>query len=356
MKKYLITGGAGFIGSNFAHYLYKKEPQAKVTVLDKLTYSGSLESLMAFQGRAGFEFIQGDICDEAAVKKAMQDVEVVVHFAAESAVDRSINDPESFLRTDIFGVYMLLQQARRQKNLKRFIQISTDEVYGEILKGSFKETSETKPRNPYAASKLGGERMAFSFFTTYGLPVIISRASNNYGPRAYPEKVIPLFITNLIDDKKIPLYGQGKQIRDWLYVEDHCAAIYFLISKGKDGEVYNVGAGQEYTNLEMTKKVLKLMKKSSSMIEYVTDRPGHDFRYSLDCSKLMRLGWKPKVKFDEGLNKTIDWYKANEAWWRSLKEKMDQRYVNGYWGKKDERHSFSRGNRQTVAAVNERHQ
>lgn len=332
--KYLITGAAGFIGSNFVHYLYGKEKPESVRVLDKLTYSANLKNLQGVDTQSGFEFIKGDICDDTIVSRAMEGVDVVVNFAAETAVDRSIDDPQTFLKTDISGVFTLLSEARRQKTLKRFIQISTDEVYGQILRGSFKEESELKPRNPYAASKLGGDRLAYSFFVTYGLPVIVTRASNNYGPRAYLEKVIPLFITNLMEGKKIPVYGAGKQVRDWLYVEDHCAGIYTLVKKGKNGEVYNIGGEQEYSNIEMTRKLLKAMGKDKSSIDFVNDRPGHDFRYSLDCRKLKRLSWRPKNTLDEGLKKTIQWYRGHEDYWRPVKEKMDQRYVTGYWGGK----------------------
>jgi len=332
--KYLITGGAGFIGSNFVHYLYRHYQDIEVCVLDKLGYSANLENLRDFTGRKGFSFIKGDICDPKAVKKAMSGADLVVNFAAEVAVDRSIDDPQSFLKTDIVGVYTLLEEARLQKQLKKFVQISTDEVYGQIMKGSFKETSETKPRNPYSASKLGGERIAYSFFETYQLPVVITRAANTYGPRAYPEKVIPLFITNLSDGLPVPVYGQGKQQRDWLYVDDHCAAIDLLTRKGKDGEVYNLGAGQETENIELTRRILKLMNKSAEYIKFVTDRPGHDFRYSLSCAKLKKLGWKPEYSLKEGLEKTVRWYEDNETWWRPLKQGLDKRFVTGYWNKK----------------------
>ncbi|HOW35829.1 MAG TPA: dTDP-glucose 4,6-dehydratase [Candidatus Omnitrophota bacterium] len=333
-KIYLITGGAGFIGSNFVHYLYEKEENIEVRVLDKLTYAANLRNLKEFESRRGFEFIRGDICDAKVVKKAMAGAQVVVNFAAETAVDRSIDDPQSFLKTDIFGVYVLLNEARKNKNLKKFIQISTDEVYGQILKGSFMETSPLNPRNPYSASKLGGDRLAYSFFATYRLPVTITRASNNYGPWAYLEKVIPLFITNLIDGRKIPVYGEGKQIRDWLYVKDHCTAIYLLTCKGADGEVYNIGGGQECTNIALARQIIKLMGKTQRDIEFVQDRPGHDFRYSLDCSKLKKLGWEPQYNLAKGLQETVEWYGANENWWRPVKQKMDQKYLTGYWGRK----------------------
>ena len=232
------------------------------------------------------------------------------------------------------GVYILLQEARRQKQLQRFMQISTDEVYGQILEGSFCETSELKPRNPYAASKLGGDRLAYSFFVTYGLPVIVTRASNNYGPRAYLEKVIPLFITNLLDGQHVPVYGEGKQIRDWLFVEDHCSGIDLLVDRGVSGEVYNISGDQERTNMELTRSILRLLGKDESSIKFVQDRPGHDFRYSLDCSKIKKLGWHPDHTIEQGLKKTITWYQEHEAWWRPVKERMDARYLVGFWGDK----------------------
>lgn len=332
--KYLITGGAGFIGSNFVHYLYRHNSDIEVVVLDKLGYSANLENLKEFSQRKGFTFYKGDICDPVAVKETMAGAHIVINFAAEVAVDRSIDDPQSFLKTDIFGVYTLLEEARRQKQLRKFVQISTDEVYGQILEGSFVETSETKPRNPYSASKLGGERMAYSFFETYHLPIVITRAANTYGPRAYPEKVIPLFITNLYDGLPVPVYGEGKQQRDWLYVDDHCAAIELLAREGKDGEVYNLGAGQETENIELTHQILKLMNKGEDLIKFVADRPGHDFRYSLSCAKLKKFGWKPKYSLKEGLAQTVQWYQEHEDWWRPLKKGLDPRFVKGYWGDK----------------------
>ncbi len=333
-RQYLVTGGAGFIGSNFVRHLYESGEDVNVRVLDKLTYSGNILNLKDFEGQDGFEFIKGDICDEAVVAGAMKGVNVVVNFAAEVAVDRSIDDPKSFLRTDIIGVYTLLQEARQQPGLERFIQISTDEVYGHILEGSFHETSELKPRNPYAASKLGGERLAYSFFETYGVPVVITRASNNYGPQAYPEKVIPLFITNLVDGGQVPVFGEGRQIRDWLYVEDHCRAIRMLVDKGVNGEVYNVGGSQECENIALTRQLLAIMGKDERSIRFVQDRPGHDMRYSLDSAKLQELGWKPRYDLEKGLQKTVEWYLQNEAWWRPLKQALDPRYSKGFWGEK----------------------
>ncbi len=334
--RYLVTGGAGFIGSNFIRHVYREDPGAMVTVLDKLTYSGNLENLEEFNNKEGYKFIHGDICDDKKVDEAMEGADVVVNFAAEVAVDRSIGDQQSFLKTDILGVHTLLERARKIKNLRRFIQISTDEVYGQIIEGSFHETSELKPRNPYSASKAGGERLAYSYFSTYGLPVIITRASNTYGPWAYPEKVIPLFVTNIVDGLKVPVFGSGAQIRDWLFVDDHCSAIYNLIKNGTEGETYNVGADQECTNLELTRKILALLGKDDSCIEFVADRPGHDFRYSLDSSKLRKTGWSPEGTLERGLALTVGWYVNHPEYWRKLKAKLDKRYVSGFWGKKDE--------------------
>lgn len=337
MRQYLITGGAGFIGANFVRYLYKHEENIKVKVLDKLTYSGNMDNLEEFIDRDDFEFIHGDICDDEIVRQAIEGVNIVVNFAAEVAVDRSIKDKQSFLKTDILGVQVLLENVLRNRDaVKRFIQISTDEVYGQILEGSFTEISELKPRNPYSASKAGGERLAYSYFATYDLPIIITRASNNYGPWAYPEKVIPLFITNLFDDLQVPIFGSGNQIRDWLYVEDHCSAIYHLIDNGENGEVYNVGAGEEFTNLQLTSMIIDLVGKDASYIKYVADRPGHDFRYSLDTSKLENTGWKAQYDLKTGLKKTVEWYGSNPEYWKKLKEKLDKRYVKGFWGDKED--------------------
>jgi len=331
---YLITGAAGFIGSNFVHFLYQKEPNAEVRVLDKLTYSGNMENIKPFQRRKGFDFIKGDISDAKIVKRAIDGANIVINFAAEAAVDRSIENPQQFLYTDVIGVYILLEEARKQKNFKKFIQISTDEVYGQILKGSFNESSELRPRNPYSASKLGGERLAYSFFETYGLPVVITRGVNTYGPRAYPEKVIPLFITNLVDGEQVPVFGEGRQVRDWLYVDDHCRAIWLLIDSGINGEVYNVGGGYECENIKLAHKLLAIMNKDKRSIKFVQDRPGHDMRYSLDSSKLKKLGWLPQYDLDLGLKKTVDWYLENETWWRPLKNKLEPRYSQGFWGEK----------------------
>lgn len=332
MRKYLITGGAGFIGSNFVKYLFEKEEEIEVIVLDKLIYSGNMDNLADITTRSDFTFVKGDICNPKIVDEVMDGVNVVVNFAAEVAVDRSIDDKKSFLMTDVFGVHVLLESAlKSRKTLEKFIQISTDEVYGHIYKGSFSETSELKPRNPYAASKSGGDRLAYSYFATYDLPINITRSSNNYGPWAYPEKVIPLFITNILQGYQVPVFGNGSQIRDWLYVKDHCSAIYHVIKEGVNGEVYNVGGNQEVTNIDLTKKIIKLMGKDESCINFVNDRPGHDFRYSLNIEKISALGWKPEYNIDTGLKLTIDWYISEEVYWRKLKENMDKRYINGFW-------------------------
>ncbi|MDR1549459.1 MAG: dTDP-glucose 4,6-dehydratase [Hungatella sp.] len=332
MTKYLVTGGAGFIGSNFVKYLYENETDIHITVLDKLTYSGNMDNLAEVVNREDFKFVKGDICDAGLVEELMAGIHVVVNFAAEVAVDRSIDHKQSFLMTDVIGVYVLLEQALKNKDtLQKFIQISTDEVYGHIYEGSFYETSELKPRNPYSASKAGGDRLAYSYFATYDLPVCITRASNNYGPFAYPEKVIPLFVTNLVEGDPIPIYGDGSQIRDWLYVKDHCSAIYCVIKEGVNGEVYNVGGNQEITNLDLTRKILALMGKDESVIRYVNDRPGHDFRYSLNTDKIKALGWTPQFDITSGLKHTVEWYVNNPQYWKKLRKNMDERYMKGFW-------------------------
>lgn len=332
MRKYLVTGGAGFIGSNFVKYLYEKEKDIHVTVLDKLTYSGNMDNLADVIDREDFEFVKGDICDSNLVETLMEGIHVVVNFAAEVAVDRSIGNTQDFLMTDVIGVYVLLEHAlKNRETLEKFIQISTDEVYGQIQEGSFYETSELKPRNPYSASKTGGDRLAYSYFATYGLPVCITRASNTYGPFAYPEKVIPLFITNLYEGIPVPVFGDGSQIRDWLYVKDHCSGIYQVIKEGRSGEVYNVGGAQEVTNLDLTKRILTLMGKDESLIRYVNDRPGHDLRYSLNTDKLRALGWQPQFDITSGLSKTVDWYINHVEYWKKLRDGMDQRYFKGFW-------------------------
>ena len=313
----LVTGGCGFIGSNFIHYYIKRHPDVEIVNLDKLTYAGRLENLQDITDNKNYTFIKGDVCNANDVKKAMQGVSLVVHFAAESHVDRSIEDPLSFLRTDTIGTAVLLEEARRQ-DIEKFVCISTDEVYGSVEEGFAKEGWQLKPSSPYSASKAAADRLAYAYYYTYGLPVVIHRGSNNFGPYQYPEKIIPLFITNLLRGKKVPLYGTGLNKRDWLYVEDNCASIELLLEKGKKGEAYNVAAHNELTNLELTKMILKELDKGEEMIEFVKDRPGHDKRYALNTEKIESLGWKPKWKFEDALRYTINWYEENEWWWKPL--------------------------------------
>ncbi len=318
----LITGGAGFIGSHFVHRVVKQGKRA--VVLDKLTYAGNLENLKDIIDDPGLskllKFYKGDICNHELVEHILQaeGIDIMVNFAADTHVDRSILSAGAFIDTDMKGVFVLLEASRRYK-IKKFIQISTDEVYGTAHHGSFKETDALNSSNPYSASKAGGDRLAYSYWMTYKLPVIITRASNNYGPNQYPEKFIPLFITNALENKKLPLYGDGKQIRDWIHVEDHCAAIDFLMAQGKEGEVYNIGGGNERYNVDTAHFILDELKKPYSLIEQVKDREGHDRRYALDCTKLKSLGWKPHIQFENGLKETIHWYTKNEPWWRHIK-------------------------------------
>jgi dTDP-glucose 4,6-dehydratase len=318
MEKFLVTGGAGFIGSNFIRYLISRYPGCHVINLDKLTYAGNLNNLRDICGLPNYRFVRGDICDEKVVNEVMPGVDIVINFAAESHVDRSIGSPGDFIRTDVFGVYVLLEAAKRY-GVKKFVQISTDEVYGSIEAGSFKETDPLMPSSPYSASKAGGDRLAYSYYVTYGLPVVITRCSNNFGPYQYPEKLIPLFITNALDDKELPIYGDGLNVRDWIYVEDHCRAIDVVMREGKDGEVYNIGAGNEKTNLEITEYILDRLGKPRSLMVFVKDRPGHDRRYSLDWGKIRGLGWEPIHSFEEAMDRTIEWYRDNRWWWEPLK-------------------------------------
>ncbi|MEE9190015.1 MAG: dTDP-glucose 4,6-dehydratase [Candidatus Neomarinimicrobiota bacterium] len=320
MKIYFVTGGCGFIGSNFIRYLLTQYDHIKVINLDKLTYAGNPKNLSDFENDERYIFYHGDICDSKIVKEIFQRYkpDFLINFAAESHVDRSIGKPDDFIQTDIFGAFTLLEAAK-EYNLERFIQISTDEVYGNIEKGSFTETDTLMPRNPYSASKAGADRLAYSYFATYTLPVIITRSSNNFGPYQYPEKLIPLFVTNALENKKLPIYGNGKNIRDWLFVDDHCDAINFIIKKGKLGEIYNIGGGNELTNIDMTNIILRETNKSNSLRKFVQDRMGHDHRYSLDCNKLKSIGWIAKHDFKTAINYTIDWYKQNDQWWKPLK-------------------------------------
>lgn len=306
----LITGGAGFIGCNFVRHMLDHHPDYEITVLDKLTYAGRRENLQDIMGM--IRFIQGDICGEDDVKEAMKDCDAAVNFAAETHVDRSITDAGVFVRTNVLGTHTLLEAARRQ-GLDRFVQIGTDEVYGSIKSGSFSEEAPLNPSSPYSASKAGADLLSRSYFTTYGLPVTITRSSNNFGPYQYPEKLIPFFILRALQDKRLPVYGSGLNVRDWLYVGDNCAAIDLVLHKGMDGEIYNIGGGNELTNLDITKRILSHLNLPEDMIEHVEDRLGHDFRYSIDGRKICDLGWKPSLNFDNALSYTIDWYLKNKA-------------------------------------------
>ncbi len=319
--KILITGGAGFIGSNFIRYILNKYPRYKIINLDKLTYCGNPENLKDVRGNPNYRFIQGDICDRTVVNRLSKDCQAIINFAASTHVDRSIADPAEFIRTNLYGTYVLLEAAKKY-GLYRFIQISSDEVYGSIKKGSFTESSPLMPSNPYAASKAGADLLCYSYFTTYRLPLIIIRSCNNFGPYQYPEKIIPLFITNALQNKKLPLYGDGGNVRDWLFVLDNCRAIDLVLHDGSVGEIYNVSAGNKMTNLRLTRLILKITQRPQSLIEYVIDRPAHDRRYSMDCSKIKYLGWRPQYRLREALIDTIRWYQSNKEWWRKVKSRI----------------------------------
>ena len=315
----LVTGGAGFIGSNYVRMLLDGSlvGVSKLIILDKLTYSGNKSNLKGLN-QSDYEFVQGDICDSDLVSKLTKKVDSVVNFAAESHVDRSIDSSKEFFQTNVIGTHTLLEVARRN-NLGSFIQISTDEVYGSITEGSWDESFPLLPNSPYAASKASGDLISQAFFRTYGIDVRITRCSNNYGPYQFPEKVIPLFITNLLKNKKVPLYGDGLNVRDWLHVTDHCRGIHLVLTKGKAGDIFNIGGGRELSNIELTRVILSAMGAGEENIEKVTDRLGHDFRYSLNIEKIERdLGYKPEINFDLGISQTIEWYKNNQEWWKPL--------------------------------------
>ncbi len=322
-KNILVTGGAGFIGSNFIHYMLEKYPDSKIINLDALTYAGNLENLKSVENNPNYKFVHGDITDKKLVNDLMKEIDLVVHFAAESHVDRSIEDSDIFVKTNINGTLNLLEAARDNGGV-RFHHISTDEVFGSLAPDdlAFNEQSCYDPRSPYSASKASADHLVRAYYHTHDLPITISNCSNNYGPYQFPEKLIPLFVTNLIDDKKIPIYGNGGAIRDWLHVKDHCIAINKIIQEGKIGETYCVGGNAEKTNMDITKIILKEMNRGEEMIEYVDDRKGHDLRYAIDFSKIKdELDWEPSISFEEGTAQTIQWYKDNEDWWRPLKEK-----------------------------------
>lgn len=317
----LVTGGAGFIGSNYVRRIADGTLGgfSKITVLDKLTYAGTLTNLAELSADS-YEFIEGDICDSELVGKLVSKNDFVVNFAAESHVDRSINGAKDFVVTNVLGTQTLLD-AVRKSDVKTFLQVSTDEVYGSIAEGSWPETDPLLPNSPYAASKASADLVCRSYFKTHGMDIRVTRCSNNYGRNQFPEKVIPLFVTNLIDNKKVPVYGSGLNVRDWLHVDDHCRGIHLALTKGKAGEIYNVGGGTELTNLELTEKILNIMDKGQESIEFIEDRKGHDLRYSVDITKISNeLGYAPKVDWEVGLQETINWYQENEAWWRPLKK------------------------------------
>ena len=320
MVKVLVTGGAGFIGSNFVRWAINAHADWHITTLDKLTYAGRLENLSELDGHPRHAFVKGDIADASVAAPLVEQSEIVVHFAAETHVDRSLQSAGEFIQTDVFGTFVLLEAARRAPHLRRFVQISTDEVYGSVPEGASVETDELRPRNPYSASKAAADRLAYSYWASYQVPVIVTRASNNYGPNQFPEKVIPLFITNLIEGRKVPLYGDGLNVRDWLHVDDHCRAVDLVIARGADGEVYNIGGGNEVRNVDLTRRIIDLVGADTSMIQPVADRPGHDRRYALDTGKMRRLGWEPEVAFEDGLARNVAWYRDNPWWWRPIKE------------------------------------
>jgi dTDP-glucose 4,6-dehydratase len=334
MVNVLVTGGAGFIGSNFVRYAIAAHADWRVTTLDKLTYAGRVENLEGLLDHPRHELIKGDIADPSVAAPLVQQSDLVVHFAAETHVDRSIANAGDFITTDVFGTFVLLEAARQARALRRFVQISTAEVYGSVAEGSSRETDELRPRNPYSASKAGADRLAYSYWATYQVPVVITRASNNYGPYQFPEKIIPLFITNALDDRPLPLYGDGLNERDWLHVLDHCRAIDLLIERGTPGEVYNVGGGNHVRNMDVTRRILQLLGRPESLITPVADRPGHDRRYSLDSSKLLAVGWRPQIAFDQGLADTVAWYRQHESWWRPIKDQDAEfrRYYQGQYG------------------------
>jgi dTDP-glucose 4,6-dehydratase len=338
MKSLLVTGGAGFIGSNFVRYMLEKYSDYHVVVLDKLTYAGNLDNLKdvaeRFVGR--YAFVRGDICDVAVVDETIQanDLDTIVNFAAETHVDRSLMEPDAFIKTDVYGTYVLLEAARRH-GIERYHQVSTDEVYGDIAPGhSSMETDPLQARSPYSASKAGGDLMCLAYYNSFGLPVTLTRGSNNIGPYQYPEKVVPLFVTNAIDDQPLPLYGDGRQMRDYQYVLDHCQGIDLVLHRGQPGEVYNLGTGTETENMLLAHAILDLLDKPYSLIRHVTDRPGHDRRYSLNVDKIRTLGWSSRHPFEQAIAETVRWYVDNEWWWRKIKSGEYMQYYKAWYGQR----------------------
>jgi dTDP-glucose 4,6-dehydratase len=333
MPVVLVTGGCGFIGSNFVHYLLETDPAVEIVNLDALTYAGNLANLAAVARHPRYRFIHGDVKDRDMVRRAMQGVDSVVHFAAESHVDRSIQDSGPFVRTNVLGTQVLLDAAR-EFAVARFLQVSTDEVYGSLgPTGAFTEQTPLAPSSPYSASKAAADLLALSYAHTFGLPVLVTRCSNNYGPYQFPEKLIPLFISNLLEDRQVPVYGDGLQVRDWLHVRDHCSALYRVLQRGQPGQVYNIGGRCEKTNLELTHMLLNTLGKPASLIRYVKDRPGHDRRYAIDCAKIERdLGWSPQVSFADGLRSTVEWYCTNRDWVNSVRSGEYRDYYRKHYG------------------------
>lgn len=337
MKNILVTGGAGFIGANFVIYMMEKYPDYTIVVYDKLTYAGNLDNLLDVSDEPSYHFVKGDICDPQTVEETIQhyQIDAIVNFAAESHVDRSIMNPDAFIQTDVYGTYVLLEAARKFE-LERFHQISTDEVYGHIPDGhSSLESDNLAPRSPYSASKAGGDLMVLAYFTTYNLPVTITRGSNNIGPFQYPEKVVPLFATNALEHKPLPVYGDGRQMREYQYVLDHCEAIDLVLHQGVLGEIYNVGTGEEMENIKMVQILLEALDRPASLIRHVTDRPGHDRRYSLNVDKIKALGWQPRHTPEEAIILSAQWYRDNEWWWRKIREREDYKaYYQAQYGQR----------------------
>jgi dTDP-glucose 4,6-dehydratase len=329
----LVTGGCGFIGSNFIRWILTEHPDDSVLNLDKLTYAGNPANLADVEHDPRYAFVHGDIGDAKLVRDVARGMDAVVNFAAPSHVDRSILDPDEFLRTNVLGVHVLLE-AVRELRVPRILQISTDEVYGSVTTGAAGEDAPLRPSNPYAAAKAGGDLLALASWRTHGVPVVITRSSNNFGPYQYPEKLVPLFVTNALQDRPLPLYGDGHQVRDWLYVLDHCAAIDLVLRQGREGEVYNVGGGHEVANLTITREILRLLGKPERLIQPVADRPGHDRRYALDATKLEQLGWAPRYPFASALEATVRWYRDHEAWWRPLKSGEFRAYYERQYGRR----------------------
>jgi dTDP-glucose 4,6-dehydratase len=329
----LVTGGCGFIGSNFIRAVLASHPDDSVVNFDKLTYAGNPANLADVEHDRRYAFVQGDIGDAKLVRDVARGMDAVVNFAAPSHVDRSLLDPDEFLKTNVLGVHVLLE-AVRELGIPRFLQISTDEVYGSIAAGAAREDAPLQPSNPYSAAKAGGDLLALASWRTHGVPVVITRSSNNFGPYQYPEKIVPLFVTNALDDQPLPLYGDGRQVRDWLYVLDNCAAIDLVLRRGREGEVYNIGGGHEVANEDLTREILRLLGKPASLIQTVTDRPGHDRRYALDADKVRRLGWEPRTPFAAALESTVCWYRDHPAWWRPLKSGEFRSYYERQYGRR----------------------